>query len=137
MKLTSKDRRIMKTIFDEAEEYMKEKGSAFTFDDYQAEAKETAIYPHSMKILYPALGLTGEAGEVANKVKKIVRDGMDIQEAIDWRENIAEELGDVLWYCAAIATDLNMSLGQIAMRNRNKLNSRKKRGKIGGSGDRR
>ena len=124
----------MKTIFDEAEEYMKEKGSAFTFDDYQAEAKETAIYPHSMKILYPALGLTGEAGEVANKVKKIVRDGIDKMPP-DWRENIAEELGDVLWYCAAIATDLNMSLGQIAMRNKNKLNSRKKRGKIGGFGD--
>ena len=124
----------MKSIIDEAEEYMKEKGSAFTFDEYHAEAKETAIYPHNMKILYPALGLTGEAGEVANKVKKIVRDGVDKMPP-DWREQIAGELGDVLWYCAAIASDLNMSLGQIAMSNRNKLNSRKERGKIGGFGD--
>lgn len=124
----------MKSIIDEAEEYMKEKGSAFTFDEYQAEAKETAIYPHNMKILYPALGLTGEAGEVANKVKKIVRDGVDKMPP-DWREQIAGELGDVLWYCAAIATDLNMSLGQVAMSNKNKLSSRKERGKIGGFGD--
>ena len=113
---------------------MKEKGSAFTFDAYQTEAKETAIYPHNMKILYPALGLTGEAGEVANKVKKLVRDGLDNMPP-DWREQIAGELGDVLWYSSAIATDLNMSLGQIAMSNRNKLNSRKERGKIGGFGD--
>tara|TARA_R110000824_G_scaffold57273_1_gene156018 strand:+ start:849 stop:1229 length:381 start_codon:yes stop_codon:yes gene_type:complete len=124
----------MKNIVDEAEEYMKEKGSTFTFDAYQIEAKETAIYPQKMKILYPALGLTGEAGEVANKVKKIVRDGLDKMPS-DWREQIAGELGDVLWYCAAIASDLNMSLGQIAMSNRNKLNSRKERGKIGGFGD--
>jgi len=124
----------MKSIIDEAEEYMREKGSAFTFDAYQAEAKETAIYPHNMKILYPALGLTGEAGEVANKVKKIVRDGMDKMPS-DWREQIAGELGDVLWYCAAIATDLNMSLGQVAMSNKNKLSSRKQRGMIGGFGD--
>ena len=128
------DEITMKSLEDEAEEFMKEKGSAFTFDAYQREAKETAIYPHNMKILYPALGLTGEAGEVANKVKKIVRDGLDNMPP-DWREQIAGELGDVLWYCAAIATDLNMSLGQIAMSNRYKLSSRKQRGMIGGFGD--
>ena len=88
----------------------------------------------NMKILYPALGLTGEAGEVANKVKKIVRDGVDNMPP-DWREQIAGEIGDVLWYCAALATDLNMSLGQVAMSNKNKLSSRKERGKIGGFGD--
>ena len=126
----------MKSIIDEAEEYMREKGSAFTFDAYQAEAKETAIYPHNMKILYPALGLTGEAGEVANKVKKIVRDGVDKMPS-DWREQIAGELGDVLWYCAALASDLGLSLGKIATENANKLSSRKKRGTIGGSGDNR
>ena len=124
----------MQNLADAAEEFMKEKGSTFTFDAYQTEAKETAIYPHNMKILYPALGLTGEAGEVANKVKKIVRDGVDNMPP-DWREQIAGEIGDVLWYCAALATDLNMSLGQVAMSNKNKLSSRKERGKIGGFGD--
>ena len=124
----------MQNLADAAEEFMKEKGRDFTFDAYQAEAKATAIYPHNMKILYPALGLTGEAGEVANKVKKIVRDGVDNMPP-DWREQIAGEIGDVLWYCAALATDLSMSLGQVAMSNKNKLSSRKERGKIGGFGD--
>tara|TARA_R110000744_G_scaffold264080_1_gene378357 strand:- start:151 stop:549 length:399 start_codon:yes stop_codon:yes gene_type:complete len=123
-----------KNLADEAEKFMKEKGNDFTFDAYQREAKETAIYPHNMKILYPALGLTGEAGEVANKVKKLIRDGVDNMPP-DWREQIAGEIGDVLWYCAAIATDLNISLGQVAMSNKNKLSSRKERGKIGGFGD--
>ena len=115
---------------------MKKRGSNLTFDDYQRQAKKTAIYPKSAGVMYPALGLTGEAGEVANKVKKIVRDGVDKMPS-DWREQIAGELGDVLWYCAAIATDLNMSLGQVAMSNKNKLSSRKQRGMIGGFGDKR
>ena len=120
----------------EAKRFMEKKGSSLTFDSYQKQAKETAIYPKSAGVMYPALGLTGEAGEVANKVKKIVREGYEKSPA-DWREQIASELGDVLWYCAALASDLGLSLGKIATENANKLSSRKKRGTIGGSGDNR
>ena len=119
---------------EEAEQFLKEKYNMSDFNAYQRSASRTAIYPEQHKILYPALGLAGEAGEVANKVKKLIRDGPD-KRPETWREDIASEIGDVLWYCSAIATDLNMSLGQIAMSNRNKLSSRKERGKIGGFGD--
>jgi len=118
----------------EARKFMENKGSGFTFDDYQKEAKKTAIYPKSVGVMYPALGLTGEAGEVANKVKKIVRDGYANSPA-DWREQVSHELGDVLWYCAALASDLGLSLGRIAKENVNKLSGRQQRGTLGGSGD--
>jgi NTP pyrophosphatase (non-canonical NTP hydrolase) len=75
------------------------------------------------------LGLAGEAGEVANKVKKIIRDN-----AFD-RGGIAAELGDCLWYIAALARDLNISLSDIAKENLDKLDKRKKDGKIAGNGD--
>jgi len=104
------------------------------FNSYQRSAAKTAIYPHEHKILYPALGLAGEAGEVANKVKKLVRDGPENRPE-DWREQIASEIGDVLWYCAALATDLNLTLGMIAGQNEAKLHKRKEAGTIGGSGD--
>ena len=71
-----------------AEKFMAKKGSSLTFDMYQKQAKKTAIYPKSAGVMYPALGLTGEAGEVANKVKKIVRDG-PANSPSDWREQIA------------------------------------------------
>ena len=120
----------------EARKFMENKGSGLTFDDYQKEAKKTAIYPKSVGVMYPALGLTGEAGEVANKVKKIVRDGYANSPA-DWREQVSHELGDVLWYCAALASDLGLSLGRIAKENVNKLSGRQQRGTLGGSGDNR
>ena len=123
-------------LADEARKFMNEKGSSLTFDDYQNQAKKTAIYPKSAGVMYPALGLTGEAGEVANKVKKIVRDGY-ANSPPDWREQVAHELGDVLWYCAALASDLGLSLGRIAKENANKLSGRQQRGTIGGSGDNR
>ena len=104
------------------------------FNSYQRSASKTAIYPDEHRILYPALGLAGEAGEVANKVKKLVRDGPD-NRPDDWREQIASEIGDVLWYCAALATDLNLTLGMIASQNETKLSRRKEQGTIGGSGD--
>lgn len=104
------------------------------FNSYQRSASKTAIYPDEHRILYPALGLAGEAGEVANKVKKLVRDGPD-NRPDDWREQIASEIGDVLWYCAALATDLNLTLGMIASQNEIKLSKRKEQGTIGGSGD--
>ena len=106
------------------------------FSEYEELVKETAIYPETHRILYPALGLAGEAGEVANKVKKIIRDGFKDQPE-DWRTQIAKEIGDVLWYCAALAHDLNVPLALIAAQNKDKLLARKERGTLGGSGDNR
>ena len=83
-----------------------------------------------------ALGLVGEAGEVANKVKKLIRDGEDTMPH-DWKEQLASEIGDVLWYCAALASDLDMSLSVIAKQNKDKLEARLKKGTIQGSGDKR
>jgi len=124
----------MKELQAEAEQFLKEKYSMSDFNAYQRSAASTAIYPDQHKILYPALGLAGEAGEVANKVKKLIRDGPD-NRPDTWREDIASEIGDVLWYCAALATDLNLTLGMIAAQNENKLSKRKHNGTIGGSGD--
>jgi NTP pyrophosphatase (non-canonical NTP hydrolase) len=101
------------------------------FDDYQSSALTTAIYPLSTKIIYPAMGMCAEAGEVANKVKKIIRDGK-----LD-REAIADELGDVLWYIAVLASDLGYSLSDIADKNIQKLIGRKERGTLAGNGDNR
>ena len=110
------------------------------FDDnpnvviYQQLCTETQIYPREHAVFYPALGLAGEAGEVANKVKKIIRDGTDTLPD-DWKEQIGSEIGDVLWYCAALANDLGISLGKIAAQNEKKLAKRKREGMISGSGD--
>ena len=103
-------------------------------NEYQKQASETAIYKD--KLIYPTLGLAGEAGEIANKVKKILRDNSGELEE-DVRQNLISELGDVLWYIAALATDLNVELSEVANKNIEKLNSRKNRGTIGGSGDNR
>ena len=97
---------------------------------YQAKAKETAIYPEDKALEYLALGLTGEAGEVANKVKKVIRDGSS-------PDNIIHELGDVLWYLAMLSTELGYSLDTIADKNLWKLANRKTRNVLGGSGDNR
>ena len=100
-----------------------------TLKQYQDRARVTAIYPKAQSIIYPALGLAGEAGEVAEKVKKWIRDGN-----LD-RDAIAKELGDVMWYIAAMATDLDLDLDRIADMNIQKLADREMRGKIRGSGD--
>jgi NTP pyrophosphatase (non-canonical NTP hydrolase) len=126
----------MNSIKQEVDQWLKEKYNMSDFNSYQRTATKTAIYPAEHKILYPALGLAGEAGEVANKVKKVMRDGVENQ-ADDWKEQIASEIGDVLWYCAALATDLNMQLGMIAALNEKKLRDRFDRGKLNGSGDNR
>jgi len=104
----------------------------WTINNYQMQAREFAIYPEHMKVVYPALGLAGEAGEVADKVKKIYRD--DRTDARFLAE-IAKEIGDVMWYCAALANDLGFDLQQIAEMNIYKLKSRRATGKITGSGD--
>lgn len=111
------------------------------FDDYQERAAEYAFY--SGMLLYPALGLASEAGEVADKVKKLIRDDdMPISEefhttdiAYERREELAYELSDCLWYIALIADDIGFSLSDIATMNLEKLESRRKRGKLHGSGD--
>ena len=107
------------------------KGETVGLNEYQAKAVVTAIYPEAANITYPAMGLANEAGEVLGKVKKIIRDGTFS------REDILDELGDVLWYAAALARDLNSELSEVAQRNLDKLVSRKERGVIGGSGDKR
>lgn len=103
-------------------------------NDYQKEAVKTAIYPEEQRIIYPALGLTGEAGEVADKVKKVLRDDDGVF-SLKLKERVAAELGDVLWYCATMARDLGYSLEKIAQMNVSKLESRQNRGVLGGSGD--
>ncbi|MDP2704031.1 MAG: nucleoside triphosphate pyrophosphohydrolase family protein [bacterium] len=105
------------------------------FNDYQKKSRETAIYPNAGKDwVYPTLGLAGEAGEIANKMKKVIRDknGKVDEET---RESIKGELGDTLWYVSQVATELNLSLDEIAEKNIEKLFSRKERGVIKGSGD--
>ena len=117
----------------EAFGYWKEQWKSKPLDmkSYQAEAQKTSIYGVNHAVIYPALGLAGEAGEVANKVKKMLRDG-------DFDRNaVAAELGDCLWYIAALSRDLNISMAEIAMSNLEKLMQRKANGTIKGSGDNR
>ncbi|MCK5416007.1 nucleoside triphosphate pyrophosphohydrolase family protein [Candidatus Parcubacteria bacterium] len=108
-----------------------------TLNEYQEQAKKTALYPNVGKnIIYPTLGLTGEAGEIANKVKKIMRDDNGIM-TDEKKKEIGKELGDVLWYVAQIARELDVSLDEVANNNLEKLFSRLERGTIQGSGDNR
>lgn len=105
------------------------------FDDYQLYAKKTAIYPSP--VIYPALGLAGETGEVCEKIKKRIRDADGDFTDEEFQKNIKKELGDVLWYVANLSSDLGISLANVAETNLVKLYDRKKRNVIGGSGDNR
>jgi len=105
-------------------------------DRYQQLVEKTAIYPKEHSILYPSLGLCGEAGEVAEKVKKALRD----QEGVfseEKKQEIKKELGDVLWYITALGRDLGFSLSEIAEANIKKLEDRVARNVLNGSGDNR
>jgi NTP pyrophosphatase (non-canonical NTP hydrolase) len=106
------------------------------FNEYQEKARGTAIYSNKVKVLYPALGLPGETGEVCEKIKKVYRDndGIFTPEKVN---EIKKELGDVLWYVANLSADLNISMQEVAEMNIDKLNSRKERGVLQGSGDNR
>jgi NTP pyrophosphatase (non-canonical NTP hydrolase) len=116
------------------------------FNDYQLGALETAQYPevevpkyedgtiYSANYVYPALGLVGEAGEVAEKIKKLIRDQGGHYNDNDV-QGIKKELGDVLWYVAVLAHEFDIKLDDIATTNYNKLKSRKERNVIKGSGD--
>lgn len=115
---------------EEAKKYMQSQNkSLISAHEYQEKCRTTAIYPKKDAIAYLSLGLVSEAGEVAGKVKKQIRDGT--------QSNIASEIGDVLWYCAMLASELNVNLGKIMEDNLYKLNDRKTRGTLQGSGDNR
>lgn len=101
---------------------------------YQQLAEKTAIYPKEMGLYYTTLGLVGEAGEIANKVKKIIRDDNG-ELSFEKRVELVSELGDVLWYVANLASELKVDLDKVASTNINKLFGRKDRGALQGSGD--
>jgi len=107
------------------------------FNEYQKLARQTAIYAGAGKnFVYPALGLCGESGEVAEKIKKIIRDKDNVVDG-KCRADLEKELGDVLWYVANLAAELELDLENIAQKNIAKLRSRKERGVLHGSGDER
>jgi NTP pyrophosphatase (non-canonical NTP hydrolase) len=123
-------------MYKQALETLKEEKIPMKFNEYQKLAKETAIYPIDSEIIYPTLGLNGEAGEVAEKVKKVIRDGGSFADPSVILE-IVKELGDVLWYLSDIAEGLGVELEQVAVLNLEKLKRRKRRNMLNGNGDNR
>lgn len=101
------------------------------FNEYQSQALKTAIYPKALGLYYTALGLSGETGEVAEKIKKLIRDG-----TID-QTSMKKELGDVLWYLSALSHELGIELQDVAETNIQKLANRAIAGTLQGSGDER
>jgi NTP pyrophosphatase (non-canonical NTP hydrolase) len=122
-------------------DYIKQEGlvpfSDESFNNYQEQTAQTAKYPKEKALEYLSLGIASEAGEVAGKMKKWIRDGDAKMTEEEWRNAMASEIGDVLWYAARLADELGLSLSQIAEDNMDKLLDRKARGVIGGSGDNR
>ncbi len=105
-------------------------------NEYQQLSRRTAEYPREAWLAYPALGLAGEAGEVAEHAKKAIRDDGG-QVSDERRSAMAKELGDVLWYVAQLASELELELDDVAQGNLDKLISRQRRGVLSGSGDER
>ena len=110
-------------------------------DTYQEKTTETAIYnttsaidTNTAQLAYVVMGLVGEAGEVANKLKKVIRDGGGTLTK-EKRDELVDELGDVFWYLAQCAEKLDIDLSTIATQNLNKLAERKKKNTLQGSGD--
>lgn len=108
-----------------------------SFKEYELISSSTAVYPGiGDNFIYPALGLCGEAGEIAEKIKKIIRDdGGKVSD--EKREALKKELGDVLWYVAALCGELKLSMADVAQANIDKLQARKQKGTLQGSGDNR
>jgi len=105
------------------------------FNDYQDKTRETALYPNvGNNFIYPTLGLVGEAGEIAEKVKKIIRDSDGVV-TDETKELLKKELGDVLWYLSQLSSEFGFTLEVVAEENIQKLTSRKDRGVLQGSGD--
>ncbi len=128
----------MNKLEQEANNWMKERYmSNITATEYQNKAAETAIFPKQKALEYLTLGLTGEAGEIANKVKKLIRDGADREGYHEKLNKIGYELGDVMWYCAMLAKEVDMNLGRIMEDNLDKLADRKARNRLQGDGDNR
>lgn len=108
-----------------------------TFDEYQAAALRTAADPSKKNELFHLLlGLVGETGEFAEKMKKWVRDQESDESRLD-RDDLTKELGDVLWYTAVLANYLGISFEDVAAKNIAKLADRQKRGVLQGKGDNR
>lgn len=108
------------------------------FDTYQELAHKTAVYPQEYGVFYAALGLAGEAGELANKIKKyMIRDRAEGGLTEEQRKALLEEVGDMLWYAAELLTVLGVKMGDVAEMNIEKLADRAKRGALHGSGDKR
>ena len=130
----------MQRLEEEARKFMQDRliiTEVITPDLYEKLAGETAIFPKEKALEYLALGLTSEAGEVAGKVKKLIRDGEDVEGFEVKKLAIASEIGDVLWYCAMMAQEVGVPLNDILQENLRKLHSRKERGTLQGSGDER
>ena len=106
-------------------------------NEYQDKARSTAAYPEiGVNYIYPALGLCGESGEVAEKIKKIIRDNGGVV-SDEKRIEIKKELGDVMWYVANLCSELDLEMEDVAQGNLDKLFDRKDRGVLQGSGDNR
>lgn len=114
-----------------------------TPEDYLQFTRTTAIYPKEQALNYLTLGLVSEAGEVAGKLKKLIRDGYVEGPVIDgnvtntFEEAFLSEVGDVLWYITRICDESGYSLSDLMLQNKGKLESRLARGVLGGSGDKR
>jgi len=139
--VVSRDEIISLVGSDEVDQYIYDNGykdySDDTFNNYQEATAQTAKYPPVYALEYLSLGIASEAGEVAGKMKKWIRDGESKMTRDEWVQAMSSEIGDVLWYTARLADELGLSLSQIAEDIMDKLLDRKARGVIGGSGDNR
>ena len=140
--------RLMSENMNRAADYLtdmqKEIDNMIDMDNYQTESLKTVVYPAGQGQVYTALGLANEAGEVAGVVKKIIRDDANLNMSLTRhelarmnQEKIKAELGDVLWYLAAVAKEYNLKLSDVAQYNMDKLKDRAERGVLRGSGDNR
>ena len=111
------------------------------FSEYQTQARVTALYPNAGDdFIYPTLGLVGEAGEFANKIKKLMRDQQVFKPSevsAETKQEVLKELGDVLWYVSCIASEFDVELNDVVQYNLDKLRSRQERGTLNGDGDNR